>query len=384
MNRPIYCHKDRETQDFEVKAYFGGRVEARFLGELPESNYVSLDVNSMYSYVMKKYKLPTKLVDIREGISVAELKDWLNEFAVIAEVLIETDEPVYPIRYKGKTVFPVGCFRAYLASGGLDYAIKHNHLVSVQKACFYTKDYLFTDYVNYFIRLKKRYSKQDNKILRTITKDFLNHLYGKFAQRRPIVESKKRTIEHSYSREEVFDCITKQTEVITRLFNTEIIEFGREPAANYFVPIPIHITEYARLYLWKLIKQVGYENLLYCDTDSLKIDEKHLDNLKNKLHPEKLGGLKIEGRFNKFKILGAKYYFTDEKRVIKGVPDKAESLGNYKYAYTQFFKQPTHLRAKVTRFFITEPTIKCNEPFYDKGEVLPNGKIVPFYFQSLY
>ena len=126
------------------------------------------------------------------------------------------------------------------------------------------------------------------------------------------------------------------------------------------------------------MKTVGLDKVLYVDTDCLKIRRKDMFKLSRYLDEHKLGALKIESEFKKFSIYGAKYYITEIEKKIKGVPLKAEYLGDYKYRYTQFAKQPSHLRAQITRFFITRPTDKVVKPFYDKGIVSKDGTVKPF------
>lgn len=382
MTKGIYRHKEKDIIELEAASYCGGRVECGFLGDLPEDDYVSLDVNSMYSFVMKKFKMPTKLVDCINNVFIPDLPIMLKGYAAIGDVIIDTDEPCYAVKHKGKLIFPIGSFQTALCTGSLFKAYKKGHLRAITRLLLYRKDFIFSEYVSFFTALKQKYSKENNRMLREIAKDFLNHLYGKFAQQKDIIEVFEDITFNGYSREITGDLVTGNTEIITKLFNKRIVTFGREPSSSYFVSIASHITDYARLHLYKLMQAVGLDKVLYVDTDSLKIRKKDIDKLAAYIHPYRLGALKIEDEFRKFSIYGAKYYITEKRKKIKGVPLKAEYLGDYKYKYTEFLKQTTHLRAEVTRFFITNPIIKKVSPYYDKGKVLKGGKVVPFTFFS--
>lgn len=378
MSIPIYRHREEDIMKLESSSYFGGRVECGFIGDLPEDDYISLDVNSMYPYVMKKYKFPTKLIDYREQVDLEEVPDILRNYAAVARVLICTDVPLYPIRKGGKLVFPVGDFETVLCSGSLLEAYKRGHLRCVMEMAIYDKAYIFKDYVKFFSKLKEKYSQEGSAMLREIAKDFLNHLYGKFAQQKDIIEEIEDITFDGYWREEVLDLVTGETEIVTKLFNKRITIFGREPSSSYFVAIASHITDYARLHLYSLMELVGLDKVLYVDTDSIKIRKADMSKLEKYIDAVKVGKLKIEDEFRHFSIYGAKYYITEKGKKIKGIPLKAEYLGDKKYKYTQFAKQTTHLRASVTRFFITEPVIKRVPSRYDKGKVLKGGKVIPF------
>lgn len=382
MTNPIYPHSNETVKELEQAAYMGGRTECRFLGKVKGNSFIGLDVNGLYPYVMKKQLYPYHLVDYKDGSNLEYLANVLNNFAVLGKVSIETDEPAYAVRYKHKIVFPTGRFVTYLCTAGLRYALEHNHITGIEALAVYQQADLFSDYISFFAGLKERYSKDKNKIMRHFAKDMSNSLYGKFAQRRKIVEASYQIDYKGYYREEVFDTVTRQTEITTKMFNRIWITYGSEICPNSFVAISAHVTEYARFYLYELMKKVGVENVLYTDTDSLKIHSQYLPKLKRYISPYTLGKLKIEDRFSEFEILGAKHYRTNHELRIKGVPDSAVKVGKYKYKYTSFMKQATHLRSQITRFYITKPMIKTVEPFYDKGIVLPDGTIKPFVFKG--
>ncbi|GAH78340.1 unnamed protein product, partial [marine sediment metagenome] len=211
------------------------------------------------------------------------------------------------------------------------------------------------------------------------TKNFLNYLYGKFAQQHEVTEFVDDITFDGYWRDEVFDLVTRQTEVTTKMFNRITRTFGREPSRTYFAAIAAHITEQARFYLWQLMKIAGVENVLYCDTDSLKLRAEFLPLYADRIHETKLGYLRLEDTTKHLSVFGAKYYITEKVSKIKGVPTSAKSLGDHKYSYTQFFRQTQHLRSNITRFVVIKKMVKTVKPFYDKGTVLDDGTIVPIH-----
>ncbi|GAH94157.1 unnamed protein product, partial [marine sediment metagenome] len=62
MDHKIYIHNDVTVQNLERSAYIGGRVECFRLGKIPGKQFVSMDINSMYPFVMKAEKYPYELV----------------------------------------------------------------------------------------------------------------------------------------------------------------------------------------------------------------------------------------------------------------------------------------------------------------------------------
>lgn len=382
MNIAIYPHQNEKIVDFERKAYFGGRVECHQLGEIDNGPFVTYDVNSMYPYVMRNNSFPTKLIDYVENPTSEQITIANRQYACVARVDIETDEPAYAVRYNGKIVFPIGSFETYVCSKGLYYGLAHGHIKHVNELAIYQRDFIFTDYIDYFYTLKVEYGKRNNLIMKVFCKDFQNHLYGKFGQKKPIVESADDITFGGYWREEVFDMVTGQTETITKLFNKRFVVFGFEPHPKAFVAIAAHITELARFHLWDIMKTTGFHRVLYNDTDSIKIRKCHEKCIKHPISETELGALKNEGESNKLTIHAPKHYETENKIRMKGVPANAVKIGDFEYVYNAFLGQDTHLRKKVDNYFIVRETTKKLSTKYTKGEVLSNGKVVPFLFES--
>lgn len=376
----IYLHKHPEVTMLEQKGYFGGRVEARFLGKCPGRSFVHLDVNSLYPFVMKENAVPVRLIDHGGYMENSRMAELLEKYCCMADCDLVTPVPAYAYRHKGKLVFPTGRFRTVLCSEGLKRAIKNGHLKRIFVHSVYEKANIFTEYVDYWHALKERYSDEGNIVMKEISKNFLNFLYGKFAQQRDIIEQFDDITYDGYWREEVWDSITHQNEVTIKLFNCIYTTFGREPTKTYFVAIAAHITEYARFHLFDLMQTAELENVLYCDTDSLKMKAEFLPLYKKIIHPSKLGMLKLEDTTKHLSIFGAKYYTTEKVSRIKGVPTKARQTGEHTYIYTEFFRQTSHMKSRVDRYVAVREVTKTVKPFYDKGEVLENGKIIPLSF----
>ena len=87
--------------------------------------------------------------------------------------------------------------------------------------------------------------------------------------------------------------------------------------------IAAHITENARMELWKLILAVGRDKVLYCDTDSIIIHSSDMAVVEKWIHPTDMGAVKIQDRFGELRIDGAKNYRTDKFKHIKGIPESA-------------------------------------------------------------
>jgi len=182
MSQKIHIHDDEDIIALEEQAYIGGRTECFRLGQQSGGPFVTLDVNSMYPFVMRQYNYPYQLVDYKIDVTPEHLDEILMKFACVAKVRVHTDIPVYAMRFNRKIVFPVGEFDTFLCTGGLQEALSRGHLKTVYKLAVYRKGDLFSRYVNYFYGLRQEAVVETNPVYTQILKKFLNSLYGKFAQ----------------------------------------------------------------------------------------------------------------------------------------------------------------------------------------------------------
>jgi len=373
----IYIHNNEDVLKLEREAYRGGRTECFFIGEVSEPVYV-LDVNSIYSYVMKAFEYPTFLVKHGAHLSPKGLERFLQDHCVIARCELEVDKPVFGVR-KDRLIFPVGKYQATLCTQELKYALEHNYIKTINEYAIYLKAPVFGSYVNFFNDLKEKYSKEGDKVNRLLTKYFLNTLYGKFGQKN---EKIKEIGEVDTNTALVSTYVNKRTGEIGTLYEINGKQYIRtkeyEEAYDSFPAIAAEISANARMYLWSLITKAGRENVYYCDTDSLFTNAQGLERLKDYINPYELGKLKVERENAHLIIRNVKDYILDNEQKIKGVRKDSVRLGEHRYKTYRFLKFRTLLRKGNLNAPIVESYIKELKEDYKKGVVLENGKVEPY------
>lgn len=154
---------------------------------------------------------------------------------------------------------------------------------------------MFDEYIDYWINRKIECELKGDKAGRTLSKLYLNSLYGKFAKRL----SGKSKIPY------LDDGVLRFT-------------LGEEEAQDgLYIPVGVFTTAYARNYTIRSAQKL-YKRFLYADTDSL-----HL--LGTEEPPElevdktKLGAWKHESTFVRAIYLGAKAYVEEEQHTEKEI-----------------------------------------------------------------
>jgi len=374
---PIFIHNSNKAVKLERTAYRGGRNECFQLGELPKQQYHLLDINSMYPHVMATGQYPVNLKSTGKELTLEKLRFYLKTYSVIAEVVVDTPEPCFAIKQSGKLLFPIGQFRATLTSSELLYGLIYGYIKEVYNYSLYEKGDIFKAYVKFFYGKRQEFAKKGNKVYVYLCKLMLNSLYGKFGQKSEVWEKVGMDYTREYDYWTEFDYKTRETHTY-RAVNYLIEECkGYDEGFNSLVSIPAEITANARLYLWKLIKTAGLDNVFYCDTDSILVNNEGLSRLKDYLDPSLIGKLKTQQRPTKVILKGLKDYIMGRKVKIKGIPKKAKKLDDNTYVMYRSIGIKTGLHKKDINKVVWKRTLKHLKRIYNKGVVLQNNRVIP-------
>jgi len=263
MKHDIYIHDNKQILQLERDAYRGGRTEAFRLGRLPGVIYY-LDVNSLYPYVMRNFEYPVRLIRWGDKLTKNQLKYYLQSYCVIAHVKIRTEEPAFGMRME-RLVFPTGTFCVTLCTEELKYAFEHDMIEEIYQYAVYQKANIFQEYVDFFYSLKEQYTREQNPVFRSISKLFLNSLYGKFGQKQENIEFLTDVDDDSVEVSDYINADTGEQGQIIQFANRMYFrKKGEDEAFDSFPAIAAEVTANARMHLWRLMQKAGRENVYYC------------------------------------------------------------------------------------------------------------------------
>lgn len=384
MSHKILIDDNEDALRISRSAYYGGRVECFLVGERIGAPTYKVDINSMYPYVMHEYEYPTQLATVWRNVETDEYLRLREKYLFTAECVIETDEPVYPLRRNGKLIFPIGRFSCFLSTPEIDYAIAHGHLQKIKQMAVYHHDPIFAEFVDYFYTLRLAAKAANDERQSFFLKIMMNSLYGKFGQNGRKWKTQDDLADENAIR--VWAEIDADSDEVTRFRQIgRIIQLleGNAESTNSHPAIAAHITANARMYLWQLIVKAGLDadnrrNVFYCDTDSLFVNENGLYRLQSVVDNTRLGALKIEDVSDRLIIHGLKDYQFGDKTVLKGVRDAAHpvSPGVFRFESFRGLRGALH-DGDLSRMVITRG-LKRLRRVYDKGAVLPDGTVEPF------
>lgn len=377
MSSKISIHTSTKAIRIERASYRGGRNECFRIGEYHGGDFYLLDVNAMYPYVMSQNLFPRNLISTGKSLTPDKAAELLVDYSLIAECLIQTDEPCYGVKVKGKLLFPVGEFPATLTTSEILRGVSKGHIKRIDNFALYEPDGLFVNYVNFFYEHRMEFEHQNSMAYAYLCKLMLNSLYGKFGQRAEDWEYVTTDPTRDYDWWQEYDMQKKKVFTYRCINHRVEVSTGYHEGFNSLVAVSAEVTANARLYLWQLICQAQIKNVYYCDTDSLIVSIAGLENLTPLIDKTELGKLKLVDKTDRLTIHNLKDYSFGGKVKIKGISKDAEMIEYNKYKQYQSIGIKGGLHHQDINRVIWREVTKELSREYTKGEVLVDGRVQP-------
>ena len=280
------------------KAYRGGRcqVSPLYQGRIL-TNVLRYDVNSMYPHVMRNCALPyglpvhcsslSSLQRLKFGLMHVRIEFMLKKYhmpTLLKKGGLYSSGDSYYINSEGEE-------ELWLSSIDYELLLRHYDILSfvyLDGYGFYTSTKMFTAYIDKWYSRKK----VDKLGKKQVDKFMLNCLYGKFGtdvmKRQKVVYYEEEKVKFKYT--------------------------DYEESTHYYLPVAIAVTSYAHKIIDDAIESVGYENFVYCDTDSVHALAEMSDSM---VDATELGKFKLEGNEEMSKYVRQKCYLTYEGKKMK-------------------------------------------------------------------
>lgn len=367
MKHQILVKHNPVATELERASYRGGRVECFRVGHLPKQDYYMLDVNSLYPYCMKVYPYPTQQLYIKHEPELSFLEKILTNRCVIADVLVSVDKPMFGVKHHNRLIFPVGTFRVILTTQELIRAITTGSVIKIYSLSVYRRQFIFGEYVDYFYNQRLAFKREGKNVYAYLCKKMLNHLYGKFGQRNEewvFVGQEPEPVDYV---EVEIDAQTGKRYVVRCIAGQISKTCGTVEGYNSFAAISSEVTANSRLILWDLIEKAGRENVFYCDTDSLLVNQAGHDQLADELHRTALGKLKLVQKSSSVILHNVKDYQIGRKVKIKGIGKTAKKVTEDQYITYQQAGVRTALHSKNVNTMTWRRVPKTLRRIYEKG-----------------
>lgn len=290
------------------KAYHGGIVYLTTCGKVHPEVFC-YDINSSYPNVMRRYGVPCG-----NPVKVVEYDSEHPGF-YLCHVRCTERDMFHFIPYRtpeGALRWTYGEFETWITSDELEAGLAHGYEIEVIKGYVFPRlEYPFTDFVSECERLRKLFKGQS---LEMVAKLMQNSLYGKFGSK-PMQHEYIFTAQYVGSETGFVPCVDEDDGLLSDCAYTRMAERDSE----YMLPHwAAWITAHARLELVKIIDICGYDNFLYCDTDSVTCLRPGSERIQaSGIVGSEYGQVKHEATYIDWVSYAPKYYVARGKRDLK-------------------------------------------------------------------
>lgn len=289
--RIVCTHTQPQVKAMECRAIFAGRASTWFVGDIgsprerhaalvppPPRSYrgwipgpvFSLDVRSMYPWLLATQYFPTKWVGLRGRMELPEALDHAEGMGIIADVVMDCQHPEYPCRLDDRIVYPTGVFRTTLTGAELAVAIKAGDVASVEQAALYAMGRPFQTMAEDLLFERQEARRKGAGAWELFVKLLSNAFTGKLAQRggrweqRPEVPPERDWGEFlgtsgATGRQPIYKAVAG---LVSEFVYDEA--FGRPLGFCY-----AYLTAYARLHMRQLRQHAPPDTIISQDTDGL-------------------------------------------------------------------------------------------------------------------
>lgn len=350
-NTNIDFDRPKPAIEVERQAYFGGRVEVLYTGEINEEVF-ELDVSSMYPSVMRDNYFPREFRNSHETKGAYDVKNRNPGLYTAAECLIDSDVVPYPIRCQDGTYYCTGRFWTTLCGIDLQASWVNGHIREIARWSSYKLSKLFTEYVDHFWQQRQHYAVTGDRLREHFCKTMLNSLYGKFGQQSYTWKECEMPGDFwLWGQFPQKHAGTGEIKIIRSIagYFQERVARGEHP--NSFVAISAWITAYARQRIRELVQIAGSRNVYYVVSDALYVNRSGLINLQlaGEVQGESMGKLR-QKRYGKFAhFRAANQYVIGNEHVVAGVHKSAIKLGETIYREQEFQRIKDVIAAKPLR-----------------------------------
>jgi len=416
-NFKIFIHNHIRTIKLERESYRGGITDVFKVGQSDEKLY-KLDINSMYPDAMKRYKLPTKMVgwfhetkhSNEELMKIFEQSKKFNYGIIIKATINLSKHNAYILsKIKNKSLFVYGEFKISLCSPEIEFVEKYGQIIKIHQISVYKTEHIFEEFVDFFYAIRTKAKQEGNLTDNKFCKLMLNTQYGKWGQKQ--IDYLKIDIDSNWLKGHLDIIRIRIQKLINKnpdfTFDKQMTYLGTienegelyvvdnqlcllrntsKNAYDSFVAIASFITSYSRMLLIKYVKIAQRENLYYCDTDSLIVNQEGYDNLSDYVNEIELGMLKVEdegiGTF-----YSPKFYDFNSDRKCKGIKKNSVLLEEDKdktiHEIENWQRWKTDLKDGYTSEQIITTTKKQSNKTYTKGKVDDDGNVIPFLISEI-
>jgi hypothetical protein len=324
---------DPDIRAWERAAILGGRHEVWRVGNVDAPRILELDFERSHLTVCRDLYLPRKRTRTFDHLELDDPILRNERWQVMADCVVRTEVPRYPLVVKRRTWFPVGTFRTRLCAPEIRTALNRGELVEIGAGHVYRMGHQMHEWACWLETLLDGSDQSTPPMAARAAKSWSRTVPGKWATR---------------TTREV-DCIDSHLdgwwlEPMTHhpggVRGSLLYLGGRQhqllhdqEAEDSFPAVLAWIQSYVRDRLGRLIDQFTLDELISCNTDGVVIRPRGYVDL------AKLGAdtwplkPRVKGMYRRLEVISPQHLIIDGKPRLAGVAYNADRTGPSTWAW---------------------------------------------------
>lgn len=331
LTHKMTIHDDEDALTAERRAMWAGRCEAYWRGEIKAQTVVEYDFTQSYVTIARDNPVPVKLLG-----PMPRNYDWRRivdspSSALLAEVEVETDAPVLPATQNGRILWPVGRFTTTVWDVELKAAIAEGAKITVKRGWLYRLQPALREWATWTINQLESPDRDVPAWQKSVLKHWSRALIGRMAMTYNSWEEFGTVPFQGVKRSRLVDLDTNEEYDLMQVGYDVWADAGRVESPNSMPMVTGYIQAIARVRLWRVMRELPPNVLLYVDTDSLLTTQQH-QHVIEKIASSPIGeGLRLKRSWDGFAIYGPRQVVTGPQVRVSGVPSDARQSERGKY-----------------------------------------------------
>lgn len=327
MDRRLLVHDDDVALKAERRAMWAGRCEAYWHGEIQFQVVHEWDLELAYGTIARDTPIPVRLLGPMpegfDGFSVLHSQST----ALLAEVEIVTEVPVVPTELEGRIVWPTGRFASTLWDVEILAAVEAGAQVTIRRGWLYRKAPALSKWALWCIDQVRAGQESAGDWRAIVTKHWLRALIGRMAMTYTEWEPYATAPHSDAISYPLYDATTGETTTMVQVGRDIWQDVGVREWSQSMPMVTGYVQAVARVRYWTILREAPPQSVLYGDTDSVLVTDRHLAAMADvaRAHPE--WGLRLKRSWQGFAVWGPRQIRTGAAVRISGVPRTAVRTG---------------------------------------------------------
>lgn len=250
----------------------GGRRDVTRVGEIGGGPFALVDFENAYLTVAANCLLPKGRLGWHESFDPEGVYVDGNRFGVVAECVVETDTPRYPLRTERGVFYPVGRFTTTLASPEIVWARDSGHLRSVGAGFVHDVGYPLAGWARWALDSLRPENLEVPPVAKMMVKQWGRSVPGRFAARSSTRVDRGPALWPGWHLERGTSGPDHAPAADVHIAGRHWwVTFDQE-GDNTYPAVLAFVESYVRVALGRMLEELGDDLWVCCDTDGAVLD----------------------------------------------------------------------------------------------------------------